>query len=118
MVDPSRISTPTSPCAVTYRVTGSWPGGFLGEVKVTNTSTAAVAAWTLTWTFGGGQTISQAWNGSLVQSGEAVTVTNAAWNGTLAADGGSASFGFLGSWTGGNPVPTSFALNGSGCDRP
>jgi endo-1,4-beta-xylanase len=25
------------------------------------------------------------------------------------------SFGFLGSWTGGNPVPAAFTLNGTAC---
>jgi hypothetical protein len=37
--------------------------------------------------------------------GVACTATNAAWNGGL-APGASTTFGFIGSWTGSNPVPT------------
>jgi hypothetical protein len=40
-----------------------------------------------------------------------VTVTNAPYNATAA----NTSFGFNGSWTGSNPVPTTFALNGTTC---
>jgi endo-1,4-beta-xylanase len=95
-------------------VTGSWPGGFQGDVKITNTGSAPISGWTLSWQYTGGQTISQLWNGSVTQNGNAVTVRNAAWNGSLAA-GGSASFGFLASWTGSNPAPAAFTLNGTAC---
>jgi hypothetical protein len=43
-----------------------------------------------------------------------VTVTNYSWNGTI-APGGSVNLGFVGNWSGSNPVPTSFTLNGSTC---
>ncbi|WP_304523823.1 endo-1,4-beta-xylanase [Actinoplanes sp. DH11] len=119
---PSSASPSTSPsasggpgaCAVAYRVTGSWPGGFQGDVKVTNTGAATVSGWALTWQYAGDQRIAQLWNGALTQSGPAVTVTNTSWNGTL-APGASASFGFLGSWTGSNPAPSAFTLNGAAC---
>ncbi|MDP9417143.1 MAG: cellulose-binding domain-containing protein [Actinomycetota bacterium] len=42
-------------------------------------------------------------------------MTNASWNGTLAANGGSAEVGFNGSWSGSNPKPTAFTLNGAAC---
>ncbi|SDS92439.1 endo-1,4-beta-xylanase [Actinoplanes derwentensis] len=105
---------PTGACAVTYRVTGSWTGGFQGEVKVANTGTTALTSWNVAWQFTGGQQISQLWGGTHSQSGTAVTVGNAAWNGNLPA-GGSTSFGFLSSWTGTNPAPTAFSLNGTAC---
>ncbi len=130
VVDPSRIGGTSSPsasvspstsaspgagtCAVTYRVTGSWTGGFQGEVKIANSGTAVISGWKLGWQFTGGQVVAQLWNGSVTQSGSAVTVTNASWNGTIAA-GGSASVGFLGSWTGSNPVPAAFTVNGTAC---
>lgn len=47
----------------------------------------------------------QAWNASCTQSGAAVTCSNASYNGSV-PDGGSVTFGFNGSWSGGNPVPT------------
>ncbi|GGN35202.1 endo-1,4-beta-xylanase [Actinoplanes campanulatus] len=107
-------STGTSSCAVTYRVTGSWPGGFQGEVKIGNTGPAALTGWNLHWQFTGGQKVTQLWGGSPVQTGTSVTVTNASWNGNVPA-GGSTTFGFLGSWTGTNPVPAAFTLNGTAC---
>ncbi|GIM90778.1 endo-1,4-beta-xylanase [Paractinoplanes toevensis] len=140
VVDPTRIGTtttaPTSPsssstgnptdspspsassgansCSITYRVTGSWQGGFQGDVKITNTGTAPYSAWRLNWQFAADQTITQLWNGSVTQNENSVAVFNAAWNGVVPA-GGSASFGFLGSWTGSNPAPTSFSMNGNVC---
>jgi hypothetical protein len=51
-----------------------------------------------------GQKLNNVWNGTLTTSGQDVSVRNANYNGSVAA-GGSTSFGFLGSWTGTNPVP-------------
>jgi endo-1,4-beta-xylanase len=99
---------------VTYRVTGSWQGGFQGDVRVTNTGATALTGWSLAWQFTGGQQVAQLWNGAVSQSAASVTVTNASWNGSL-APGGSASFGFLGSWTGSNPAPAAFTLNATAC---
>ncbi|MEU4236292.1 endo-1,4-beta-xylanase [Actinoplanes sp. NPDC026619] len=110
---PSQSSGANS-CSITYRVTGSWQGGFQGDVKITNTGTAAYATWRLNWQFAAGQTITQVWNGSVTQNENSVAVFNASWNGVV-PPGGSASFGFLGSWTGSNPAPTSFSMNGNVC---
>ena len=77
-------------------VTNAWTGGFQAEVTVRNTGPAALSGWTVGWTFGGGQTIAQLWNGTHTQTGAAVTVRNASWNGSL-APGAETTFGFLGS---------------------
>jgi hypothetical protein len=101
-------------CRVTYTVTNQWSTGFGADVKIDNLGDA-VSGWRLTWSFGAGQTVTQAWNGTATQSGSNVTVTDAGYNGALAS-GGSTSFGFNGSWNGStNPAPTSFALNGTTC---
>ncbi|MBE3016201.1 cellulose binding domain-containing protein, partial [Microbispora sp. NEAU-D428] len=100
-------------CRVAYTVTNQWQGGFGANVDVVNLGDP-VDGWRLTWSFPAGQTISQLWNGSYTQSGAQVTVTNASYNGAIPT-GGSASFGFNGSWTSSNPVPASFALNGTTC---
>ena len=73
-----------------------------------------ITGWDLRFSFGAGQTVSQLWNGSVTQSGAAVSVRNAGWNGTVATNG-TASFGFNGAWTGSNPAPTAFTLNGVAC---
>lgn len=115
VVDPTRITPPAaSGCSVSYRATGSWPGGFQGDVRITNTGGAALAGWSLSWSFPSGQRITQAWNGTARQNGADVTVTDAGWNGAI-APGGSAMFGFLGSWTGVNTAPAAFALGGTAC---
>jgi lysophospholipase L1-like esterase len=100
-------------CAVTYTISSQWTGGFGANVELRNLGDA-LTSWTLTWSFGAGQQVTQAWSATLTQSGSAVTARNAAWNGNLSTNG-STSFGFNGSWNGGNPVPASFALNGTTC---
>ncbi|AGZ41807.1 endo-1,4-beta-xylanase [Actinoplanes friuliensis] len=114
VVDPSRLTPAGAPCSVAYRVTGSWPGGFQGDVRLTNTGTTPLTGWALAWSFPSGQRITQAWNTTYRQTGADVTLTNAAWNATI-APGGSVSAGFLGTWTGTNVAPDSFTLGGTTC---
>ncbi len=101
-------------CQVAYTVAGQWSGGFTADVKITNLGDP-ITGWKLTWTFGAGQTVSQAWNATVaVASGGAATATNASYSPGIPT-GGTAAFGFNGSWNGSNPVPTAFALNGVTC---
>ncbi|MCO1617980.1 cellulose binding domain-containing protein [Micromonospora sp. CPM1] len=100
-------------CSVNYAISSQWQGGFGANVTVTNLGDP-VSSWTLTWSFGAGQTVTQSWNTSLTQSGAAVTARNVDYNGSIPTSG-TTSFGFNGSWTSSNPVPTSFALNGVTC---
>ncbi|MFF5294840.1 cellulose binding domain-containing protein [Paractinoplanes globisporus] len=100
-------------CTVTYQVSSQWPGGFGANVTIKNLGDA-VGSWTLVWSFGAGQTVTQAWNTTLTQSGSTVTAKNASYNGSIATNA-TASFGFNGSWTGSNPVPGTFSLNGTTC---
>ncbi|WP_306211732.1 cellulase family glycosylhydrolase [Actinoplanes sp. RD1] len=101
-------SNPTTPpagnaCTATYATTGQWTGGFQGEVRVT-AGAAPINGWTVGWTYADGQTVAQAWNATVTSAGPAVTARNVSYNGRLAA-GASATFGFLGSWTGANTAP-------------
>ncbi|GAA3427800.1 non-reducing end alpha-L-arabinofuranosidase family hydrolase [Streptosporangium sandarakinum] len=100
-------------CRVDYTVSNQWPGGFGANVNITNLGDP-INGWRLTWSFPAGQTITQLWSGSHTQSGSQVTVTNVDYNAGLPT-GGSANFGFNGSFNGSNPAPTSFALNGVTC---
>jgi len=100
-------------CQVKYTISSQWPGGFGAAVDVTNLGDP-INGWSLVFSFSAGQTVTQLWNGSVTQSGATVTVRNAAWNNAIATNG-TASFGFNGSWTGSNPAPSSFALNGVTC---
>ncbi|GLI01112.1 CotH kinase family protein [Phytohabitans aurantiacus] len=103
---PPPTSAPPAPtgCTATYSVTSQWTGGFQAEVRVVAGS-APINGWTVTWTFANGQSLSQAWNATVTTSGTAVTARNVSYNGALGA-GASTTFGFIGSWTGTNAVPT------------
>ena len=103
-------------CAVHYTLPGSWPGGFQAGVTITNSGATAVNGWTLTWIWpNSGEVITQLWGGSYTQTGTGVSVTNASYDGTIAANGGTATFGFLGNDTGQTTAPAAFYLNGTVC---
>lgn len=108
---PPTSPTPTSPtptgpasCSAKYAVTGQWPGGFQASVTVT-AGGAAISSWTVRWQFANGQAVTQAWSATVTSSGSAVTARNVSYNGAL-APAASTQFGFIGSWTGTNSVPS------------
>ncbi|SDT19726.1 cellulose binding domain-containing protein [Actinoplanes derwentensis] len=100
-------------CQVNYTISSQWQGGFGANVAITNLGDP-INGWSLRWTFASGLAVAQAWNSTVTQSGTAVTAVNVSYNGVLGT-GGSTSFGFNGSFTGTNPVPTAFTLNGVAC---
>jgi len=91
-------------CSVTY-TKNDWGGGFTADVKVTNTGSSALNAWTVGWNFSGNQHITNTWNAALTQSGSSVTAKNTSYNGTI-PPGGSTTFGFQATYSGSNPVPS------------
>jgi len=103
----------TGGCKVAYQA-NTWAGGFTGGVTVTNTGATAWQGWTVTFTFGGDQKITNAWNATATQSGAKVSAVNVGYNGNVAA-GASASFGFQGTWSSSSAAPTGFAVNGTAC---
>ncbi|HWB37499.1 MAG TPA: cellulose binding domain-containing protein [Rugosimonospora sp.] len=101
---PPSSPPPAGSCGATYRTVNSWPGGFQGEVTVT-AGAAALNGWTVTWTLGSGQTITQLWSGTLTTSGSTATVRSLSWNGSLAA-GTSTTFGFTANGSPSTPTLT------------
>lgn len=101
-------------CGVGYRVTGSWSGGFQGEIVLRNTGTSAINGWTLRWTFPDSQRITNLWGGTATQSGSDVSVAAASYTATIPASG-SVTLGFTASRPAANPSPTAFTLNGADC---
>ena len=93
-----------STVTATYHVDNDWGSGFTATVTVTNAGTTAIKAWQVAWTWAGNQKITNAWNGTVTQSGSAVTAVNVSWNGAV-APGGTAAFGFQGTYTGTNAAP-------------
>ncbi|WBB81481.1 glycoside hydrolase family 6 protein [Micromonospora sp. WMMD882] len=116
---PPTTPPPTTPppnggsCVVSY-TPNAWTGGFTVEIRVTNRS-SAVNGWTIAFTAGSGVRLTSGWNGEWSQSGQQLTVRNAAWNGSL-ANGATVSVGFQGTFTGSSLPPfTGFTLNGQSC---
>ncbi|MEV0645736.1 cellulose-binding domain-containing protein [Phytomonospora sp. NPDC050363] len=112
--DPDPDPDPVGNCSVAYEVTGQWQGGFQGRAVVTNTGNTPLDGWSLGWSFGAGQVVSQMWGAAHSQSGASVTAVGASWNAVI-APGTGREVGFIASWQGSNPEPTAFTLNGSGC---
>ncbi len=114
VVTPPPPPPPVPPCAVSYRISGQWPGGFQAGVTIRNTGRSAVNGWTLRWSFGDGQTVQNMWNASSSQRGAAVSATNASYVATI-APGAEVSIGFIGAMRDRNAAPASFTLNGTAC---
>ncbi len=115
----TRTNTPTTPvtstCKVTYSNLNDWGAGFTANVVITNNGSSAINGWTLTWSFGGNQTVTNLWNGSYTQTGQSVSVTNLSYNNIIPASGGTVNFGFNANYSGTNANPSSFSLNGVAC---
>ncbi|MFH9659691.1 PHB depolymerase family esterase [Streptomyces sp. NPDC017248] len=106
-------TTPAGACRVTY-TTSTWNTGLTAAVTVTNTGTAPVDGWALTFTLPAGQTITSGWNAQYAPASGTVTARNAPYNATL-APGASATLGFQATHTGDASAPTAFSLNGAAC---
>ncbi|MFG2456807.1 glycoside hydrolase family 6 protein [Streptomyces sp. NPDC048523] len=113
-VAPGDVGLAAVPCTVDYKVQNQWDTGFTAAVTITNNS-AAKSSWSLKWSYAGNQKVTSGWNAKISQSGTAVTAANESYNGSLGT-GGSASFGFQGSYSGTNAVPTTFTLDGVTCN--
>ncbi|WP_328853836.1 glycoside hydrolase family 6 protein [Micromonospora globbae] len=111
---PVTVAHAATRCDVTYS-TNDWPGGFTANITIHNLGDP-INGWTLGWTFpNSSQRVQQGWSAEFSQSGSQVTARNLSYNGSLAT-GASTSIGFNGAWSGSNPKPTSFTLNGVTCD--
>ena len=84
---------PPAGCSASLQVNGDWSSGHVATVTVTNNRATATAGWRVSWTWPGGQQVTNSWNATLRQNATAVVATDAGWNGPLGA-GGSAAFGF------------------------
>ncbi|MEV2194080.1 glycoside hydrolase family 6 protein [Streptomyces phaeochromogenes] len=111
---PPDVGVAAIPCTVDYKVQNQWDSGFTAAVTVTNNS-AAKSSWAVKWSYAGNQKVTSGWNAKLSQSGTAVTAANESYNGTLGT-GSSVSFGFNGTYSGTNALPTTFTLDGVTCN--
>jgi len=100
-------------CAVSDAVS-AWNTGLTQNITVTNTGTAAVNGWSLSFTLASGQSITNSWNATISPATGTVKATNLSYNAQI-PPGGSTSFGFQANHTGNTAAPTGFSLNGAPC---
>ncbi|MBX6386075.1 MAG: glycoside hydrolase family 6 protein [Microbispora sp.] len=101
-------------CKVTYTAS-EWQGGMSANLTIQNLGDP-INGWTLTFTFpNSSQRVAQGWSANWSQSGSTVTATAMDWNKSLPT-GGSTNIGFNGTWSGSNPAPTDFKINGVACN--
>jgi endoglucanase len=108
----SSAPVPTGGCTVTYKQDNAWQGGFQGSLTVTNSGTAAVNPWRVTWTWPAGVTLGSGWNATVTQSATTVTAAAPTWSPSLAA-GASVTIGFTANGTA--STPASVKLGGATC---
>ncbi|MFI6416546.1 cellulose binding domain-containing protein [Streptomyces sp. NPDC050842] len=104
---------PATACKVTY-TTNVWPGGFTAGVTVTNTGSAPVDPWTLSFVLPSGQRITTAWNAAVTPTSGDVTATGLTHNARIAPGAGQ-TIGFQGTYSGAFTQPTGFRLNDAVC---
>jgi hypothetical protein len=94
---PTTSRTPTGQpgtCSATYRVTGSWQGGFQAEVTVRNNGSSTLNGWTVPMSLPSGQSIQNLWNGQNSGTSGNITVRNMPYNGSIGANG-TTTFGYV-----------------------
>jgi len=104
----------SSSCTVKFTDANDWGNGYVANVDVTNSGTAAIDGWTLTFAWPTHwQQVSSGWSGTWQQTGTSVRVTSDG-NGKL-APGAATTIGMVASYSGPNVLPTAFTLNGTVC---
>jgi endo-1,4-beta-xylanase len=92
----------TGACSIAPTTQTQWQTGYvIDPARVTNTGTATINGWTVTFTLPAGHSITGSWNTVLTVNGQTVTAKNVAFNGTL-APAASGAFGFQVSRPNGN----------------
>ncbi|MDC8983457.1 cellulose binding domain-containing protein [Mycobacterium marinum] len=107
----SSASTGDGGVAAAYSLTSQWDSGFIGRYTITNSADTAASDWQIEFDLPADESITNVWNGELVQSGTHYTVTPESWTQTI-EPGGSVTVGFQGAQTGSYSEPTNLIVNG------
>ena len=102
-------------CQVAYTNQNDWGTGFTGSISITNTDSAPIQSWTLTWVWPGSQQITGAWNASFAQNGTNATLTSLSSDATISPGATISGIGLNASYTDANTAPSMFYLNGVLC---
>jgi poly(hydroxyalkanoate) depolymerase family esterase len=101
------------PCSVRATV-NAWNNGLTENLRITNTGSAPVNGWSLTFTLPAGQTITSGWNATYSPSSGQITARNVGHNASI-APGASVDIGFQATHTGNTAAASAFSLNATAC---
>jgi Cellulose binding domain/Glycosyl hydrolases family 18/Fibronectin type III domain len=110
LASPAAAAGPTA----AFTRTQDWGTGFEAKYTITNAGPGTLATWRVEFDLPAAEQVSSLWDGTLTRSGNHYTVANS-WNGNVPA-GGTASFGFIGAYSGAFAAPANCRLNGASCD--
>ena len=111
---PESTAKPTAACSVTYSLRRDSGREFHADVTVTNAGRQRVEGWRLTFAFPGDQRLVDAQPAGFAQTGRDVVIQPPA-NQPIAA-GDSVAMRVTGRYQKGNPLPTTFAVDGTECE--
>jgi hypothetical protein len=109
---PASAATPSIVC--TYKITATWPGGFMADLYIANEGTTTVNGWSGHWSMRTETSGLQAWNAVMTMpTPYAMTAASLPWNGTI-PPGSVVSFGWTARATS-TEVPTDIVVNNAPC---
>ncbi|MEU8005543.1 GDSL-type esterase/lipase family protein [Catellatospora sp. NPDC049111] len=105
----------TAGCSATLTLQTGWGGGYVMQPNtVTNTGTAAISGWTVTFTLPAGHVLTGSWNATVTVSGQSVTARGITGQNASLIAGGSTTWGFQASRPAGDTtVPSAATCTGS-----
>lgn len=98
----------------TLSVTSQWNTGFVANYNIANPGAAQLNDWKLEFDLPAGESITNAWNSNLAQSGTHYVLTPESYKSTI-APGNSVTVGFQAAQTGAYAPPANCLLNGQSC---
>jgi hypothetical protein len=101
---PLTTTTGSKTCSATWQTVSSWPGGFVGQVTVTNRSDSTSSSWQVGWTWTGSARLTASYHATLGGTAVSPTLTALDWNRVVGA-GRSVTVQVQGTATGPVPVP-------------
>ena len=104
---------PPPDCTIAFDTSNDWGNGANQTVAITNSGSAPIVNWTLTWTESADVTLTNSWNATVVATGRNLKATPASFNATIPV-GGNASFGMSYSYAT-RPQPLNAVLAGHAC---
>jgi cellulase/cellobiase CelA1 len=105
---------PPGNCAIAFDTSNSWSNGEVQQVTLSNTGTAPISNWSMSWTERAGFTLGSTWSATFAQSGSSLTATPVDYD-AVVAPGASITFGLTLAFTGAKPMPTGVRLAGVDC---